>query len=218
MGAAHHGPAWAGEPYAAASAHHRSHDDGFLARHPPDRDAAVIDAGCGSGEFTARLAGIVDRGHVLGVEPDASMLTAARRRGAGIPNLTFSPGRLQDLDVVCGAASADLIVSRAVFHWVPLDEYAACYGAIHRTLRPGGWLHAESGAAGNIRRVTDLIDDACTHLGLSTTAALWQPDPGTAYELLERAGFDVDAGRCAASPSAADSTVSNSSPGSTHRC
>ena len=188
------GPSWAGEPYTAASAHHRTHDDWFLGRHAPGRDATVVDAGCGSGEFTTRLAGLVDGGHVVGVEPDASMLAAARRRGAGIDNLSFSPGRLQDLDVVCGEEAADLVVSRAVFHWVPLDEYEACYAAIRCVLRPGGWLHAESGAAGNIRRVTDLIDDTCTRLGLSTTAALWQPDPGTARELLERVGYDVDAG------------------------
>src|SRR5262245_50533684 len=149
--------AWQGDQYAPQAQHHRTLDEWFDAWHPPQPDDAVIDAGCGTGEFTARLAAIVPNGHVIGVEPDTSMLDRAREKTR--PNLEFRAGRLQDLDSVCEPASADLVVSRAVFHWIPISEYHRCYEAIARVLKPGGWFHAESGGFGNVQRIVSLMHD-----------------------------------------------------------
>lgn len=178
---------WAGADYVRASTHHRSYDDWFLAQHPPRPQDQVVDAGCGSGEFTARLAESVPNGSVIGVEPDPSMLEAARRHRAG--NLEFRAGRVQDLDRVCEPASTDLVVSRAVFHWIPLEEYVVSYAAILRVLRPGGWLHAESGGAGNVEAVREVLDLAAAQLSLGPARVTF-PHPGTVLELLESVGFD----------------------------
>src|SRR4051812_44290681 len=94
---------WEGRPYAAASAHHRAQDEWFLDRHRPAPDDRVVDVGCGSGEFTALLAGLVPGGSVLGVEPDASMVEAARRHRA--PNLSFVQARAQELDDIVDGGS-----------------------------------------------------------------------------------------------------------------
>ncbi|MFP4635728.1 MAG: class I SAM-dependent methyltransferase [Nitriliruptoraceae bacterium] len=181
-------PRWSGEHYAAAAEHHREFDDWFLDQYRPDPGDRVIDAGCGSGEFTARLAELVPDGEVVGVEPDHSMLEAARRHEA--ENLDFREGRLQDLDQVCEPSWADLVISRSVFHWIPIEEYLDCYRAIHHVLRPGGWLHAESGGAGNVQRLEAALDDIAAELGHAPGGVAF-PDAGTVLELLEQAGLDV---------------------------
>lgn len=179
---------WAGERYAQESGHHRSYDDWFLSQHPPKREDRIVDAGCGSGEFTARLAQLASDGHVIGVEPDPSMLAAAARHDAH--NLEFRQARLQELHEVCEPSWADLVVSRAVFHWLPLDDYLPSYRAVWRVLRPGGWFHVESGGAGNAGLLTRTLDEVGRRLGLGAAAVSF-PDAGLALELLEQAGFEI---------------------------
>jgi trans-aconitate methyltransferase len=182
------GAVWSGAEYAPQAAHHRSLDDWFLGAHAPRRADVVVDAGCGTGEFTARLATLVADGRVLGVEPDESMLERARAHAA--PNLEFRHGTLQELDASCAAASVDVVVSRAVFHWIALRDYLRTYVAIFRILRPGGWFHAESGGAGNVRALVTLLDDVAANQGLAPARVSF-PDAGTAMELLEGAGFSI---------------------------
>jgi ubiquinone/menaquinone biosynthesis C-methylase UbiE len=179
---------WEGGAYTRQAAHHRSLDDWFLSAHSPQDGDVVVEAGCGTGEFTARLAALVPNGRVVGVEPDESMLEQARAKSGS--NLEFLQGTLQELDRACAAASADLVVSRAVFHWLPWRDYARAYTAIFRILRPGGWFHAESGAAGNVRVLVALLDDVALHHGLAPARVTF-PDAGTAIELLERSGFRI---------------------------
>lgn len=179
---------WQGEAYASHAGHHRSVDAWFLDRHPPGRGDHVVDAGCGSGEFTLRVADLVGPGQVIGVEPDPSMLATARRHVRG--NVAFRRGHLQQLDQVCAPGSADLVVSRAVFHWIPLEDYRRCYQAILRVLKPGGWFHAESGGAGNVARVAAVLDGIAASHGLPPAAVTF-PHAGIVLELLEEVGFRV---------------------------
>jgi ubiquinone/menaquinone biosynthesis C-methylase UbiE len=177
---------WDGRAYAEASSHHRAQDEWFLSRHRPAPDARIVDVGCGSGEFTARLAGLVPDGSVLGVDPDRSMIEAARRHVA--PNLSFVSGRAQALDEVVPAGSVDLVVSRAALHWIPEHEHRRCYEAVRAVLRPGGVFHAESGGAGNVERFVTRLDAVAAGLGLPPSSATFLT-AGAAFELLEEAGF-----------------------------
>jgi SAM-dependent methyltransferase len=175
----------------AHHAHQRSADDWFMSRHQPAPDAYVVDVGCGSGEFTARLAEMVPGGRVVGVDPDEAVLASARTRQR--PNLRFVRGRVQDLYLAVPPCGVDLLVSRAMFHWLPLVEYPRCYTAAFTVLRPGGWLHAESGGAGNVRRVVELLDAVAADWGLPP-ARVTQPDAGTVHDLVAEAGFEIPAG------------------------
>jgi trans-aconitate methyltransferase len=179
---------WCGTDYRDQSAHHRLVDEWFLSRHRPAPDASVVDIGCGTGEFTARLAELVPHGQVVGVEPDESMLAAA----AAItrPNLRFVAGRVQELYLAVPPRSADLVVSRAMLHWIPLSEFPRCFTAIYTVLRPGGWLHTESGGAGNVRRVMEVMEAVAAEWGLPPARVTFL-DAGTAYELVTAAGFTV---------------------------
>jgi len=180
------GDRWEGRAYAEASAHHRDQDEWFLSRHRPSPADRVVDVGCGSGEFTARLAALVPGGSVVGVEPDPSMVDAARRHD--VPNLTVVQARAQDLDRVVEAGWADLVVSRAAFHWIPLAEQRRGYEAVRAVLRPGGVFHCESAGAGNVPRLIAVLDDVAAGLGLPPAQVTFLT-PSAAFELLEAAGF-----------------------------
>jgi trans-aconitate methyltransferase len=179
---------WDGRSYEDAASHHRAHDERFLIRHPPAPDADVVDVGCGSGEFTVRLASLVEAGHVVGIEPDPSMLAQAQRHIAA--NLSFIEGRAQELDRLVPARSFDLVVSRAMLHWIDIAEYPRCYEAVCSVLRPGGWFHAESAGAGNVSRLIDVLDDVAGGLGLPP-ARVTLPTAAAAFDLLEGAGFEI---------------------------
>jgi SAM-dependent methyltransferase len=178
---------WSGTAYARHSAHHRALDDWFLARHRPGSADVVLDLGCGSGEFSALLAGLVPDGRVIGVDRDPSMIEAARRHAA--PNLEFVQAAAEDVDGVVADSSVDLAVSRAMLHWLPLPRYPRCFEAVFRVLRPGGWFHSESAGAGNVAGVTRLLGEVAARHGLAPPPPF--PDPGTVFDLVVAAGFEI---------------------------
>lgn len=148
----------------------------------------MVDLGCGSGEFTARLAEMVPDGRVVGVEPDPSMLAAARRHAA--PNLEFVEGAAEHLDKLVAGSSVDLVVSRAMLHWMPLESYPRCFEAVFRVLRPGGWFHSESAGAGNVADVVALVDRTAMEHGLVPQSPSFV-DAGSAFDMVEAAGFEI---------------------------
>ena len=178
--------AWEGGAYAEAAGHHRALDEWFLERSRPAPGARVVDLGCGSGEFTTRLAELVPDGSVVGVDPDPSMIATARRHDA--PNLDFVEAPAQELDRVVEAGSADLVVSRAALHWIPLEDHQRCYEAVRTVLGPGGVFHAESAGTGNLPRIIAVLDDVAAGLGLPPARVTFLT-PSQAFELLEAAGF-----------------------------
>lgn len=182
-----HGAGWHGHEYAEHSGHHRAVDDWFLARHSPSDGDLVVDLGCGSGEFTARLASMVPRGRVIGIDPDESMLLSAERHAA--PNLELRRASAEELGEVVPASSVDLVVSRAMLHWLPVDRYLRCFEAVRTVLRPGGVLHSESAGAGNVAGIVALLDTVSSEHGLPVVEAF--PDPGQVLEILEAAGLEV---------------------------
>ena len=71
---------WDGKSYAANTGHHRRYDNRFLATLPLRPTDRVLDIGCGAGDLTATVAGLVPEGHVVGLEPQPSLLHEARSR------------------------------------------------------------------------------------------------------------------------------------------
>ena len=99
-----------GALYAANTAHHRAYDDAVLARVPLAPGTDVLDLGCGSGDFTARLVPLVAPGRVVGVDVSPSQVAHAR---AHHPGARFVAGRAQDVATLFAAASFDVVVSVA---------------------------------------------------------------------------------------------------------
>ena len=180
--------------YAANTGHHRQHDDWYLESFPARPTDRLLDVGCGSGDFTAKVAALVPGGEVVGVDPQPSLLVEAGRVAA--PNQRFVRGTAQRLGAALAAAGQDLlydgVFSRAALQWVPMADHPSVLAGVHDVLRSGGWFRLEMGGAGNVAGVVALLDDVSAILGGPTSPWAF-PGPGRYLELLEEAGFSVDA-------------------------
>ena len=99
---------------------------------------AILDAGCGTGEGTSRLAELFPRAQVKGIDIIEAHLARARERFAQIGSrLTFENG---DIYAIAAAdRSFDLTVCRHVLHAIPHPERVLA--ELVRVTRPGGYLH-----------------------------------------------------------------------------
>ncbi len=105
---------------------------------PPN--ARVLDLGCGIGRFLQALAPRV--AHITGLDLSARMVAEAKRRCAGLVNVTVRQSSGRDL-VGVASESLDLVLAADVFPY--LVEAGGSLAGIHvaeaaRVLRPGGAL------------------------------------------------------------------------------
>ena len=93
--------------------------------------AAVLEIGCGTGQFTRQLAGRAF--NLTAIDIGAAMVRAARR------NVADAAARFQVCSFEDFEASGpfDLIVSATAFHWI---DPGVGLAKAARLLRPGGWL------------------------------------------------------------------------------
>lgn len=111
--------------------HPWSHNDyfhGWILANLPQPCTVALDVGCGRGALAAALAPHVDR--VIGNDVDETMRAEARRRCAGLPNVTITDGDWSE-----DGQDLDLVTMVAVLHHL---NVADALSQVHRRLRPGG--------------------------------------------------------------------------------
>lgn len=131
----------------------------LVARHfPSDRDAAVLDLGCGHGAllYVAREAGY---SNLLGIDNSVAQVAAAKRLGVeGVHQ-----GDLFDAVRTLPDASRDVIVAFDVIEHFTKDELIDVTDHVLRVLKPGGrWIiHVPNGASpfGGASRYDDLTHE-----------------------------------------------------------
>jgi len=139
-----------------ATAYHAVSDPQFrwglevLERVPLRGDETVLDAGCGTGRLTAKLAERLPQGAVLACDLSENMVRGAREF------LTPQFGeRVQvfaaDMAALNLSTVADGVFSTAAFHWV--HDHDALFASLFRALKPGGWLIAQCGGGANLARL-----------------------------------------------------------------
>jgi ubiquinone/menaquinone biosynthesis C-methylase UbiE len=110
----------------------------LLARYTLPRHARILDAGCGTGEGSARLAEHFLDATVLGVDIIDTHLDYARARYQRLaPRLMFDHRSVFDLGLPDD--TFDLTVCRHVLHSIP--HTGQVLAELKRVTRPGGWLH-----------------------------------------------------------------------------
>ena len=186
-------PDWDGRAYAANTAHHRRYDARFLATVPLRPSDQVLDIGCGAGDLTATIAALVPDGHVVGLEPQPSLLAEARSRA--LPNQSFVEAPAQRLASEVDGPF-DVVFSQSVLHWVPWADHLTILRQCHAVLRPGGVLRIECGGGDNVREVVRFLDDVAESVaGASAPRAPWTFVHAGAYlDLLLDSGFTVENG------------------------
>jgi SAM-dependent methyltransferase len=97
---------------------------------------SVLDVGCGTGEFSSRVAAMYPEAKVVGVDLIEEHLELARRRYTH-PNLTFRQADAFELPFE--RDSFDLVVCRHVLQAIPTPERVVA--ELVRVAKPGGHLH-----------------------------------------------------------------------------
>lgn len=123
----------------------RAYLDRLVRDHfPADRNAAILDLGCGHGAilWAARRAGYTN---LVGLDASPEQVAAAERLG-------ITGVRQQDLREGLAAlpdAAQDVVILFDLFHYFDRDEQVALIDQVHRVLKPGGrWiLHVPNGEA-----------------------------------------------------------------------
>ena len=156
-----------------------------LDRLPLDGGERVLDAGCGSGRVTERLAERLPRGQVVALDGSASMIEAAQDRlarfGDRVEYVVADLGRELPIDPV------DAVFSTATFHWVP--DHDALFRNLAAVTNPGGRLVAQCGGAGNIASIQRVL----ATIGDGWTGDVHFETPLDTARRLEAAGFvDVE--------------------------
>jgi SAM-dependent methyltransferase len=112
------------------------HGEAAMAAHPPRPGERVLDIGCGFGDTTRRLAGLVgDEGEAVGVDVSEPFVELAAREAAeaGVANVSY---RLGDVQIADLGGPYDYVFSRmgVMFFANPVQALRNVRGA----MRPGG--------------------------------------------------------------------------------
>jgi ubiquinone/menaquinone biosynthesis C-methylase UbiE len=155
----------------------------LFARYGLNGNKRILDAGCGTGEATARLAELYPTANTLGVDIVDAHLERGRATCARFGDrVRFENRSIFDLGLP--SRTFDLVVCRHVIHAVPhVDRVLAEFV---RLLRPGGFLHLIAEDYGMIQFPQRTLDPL----------ALWPTVPA-AYG--PATGTDLFIGRRAAS-------------------
>jgi len=110
----------------------------LLRRYALPAEAHILDAGCGTGEGSSRLAELFPRAKVLGIDIIDHHLELARSRYASFaPRLSFEHQSI--FEIPAAGHSFDLTVCRHVLHSIPYPDRVIA--ELARVTRRGGYLH-----------------------------------------------------------------------------
>lgn len=150
----------------------------LLSPQPGER---ILDAGCGTGQLTAKLAATGAR--VTGLDNSPAMIEAAR---AACPSADFLLDSLTDFHP---PEPFDAIFSNAVLHWVrPPEDAARCMAA---ALKPGGRFVAELGGTGNVATLLNAANALLGERGHAPRQPWYFPSIAEYAAVLEQAGLEV---------------------------
>lgn len=95
----------------------------FLNTYHIDRNAHILDIGCGDGKMTTALAKRADQGKVLGIDNSSNMIQFSLKSfpKKQFPNLNFAQKKAED---IAFSKTFDLIVSFSCFHWIRKPKLA----------------------------------------------------------------------------------------------
>jgi len=142
-----------GGKYEQASAHQKEWGEKLIAEMDFRGDERVLDLGCGDGALTARIAGFLPGGKVIGIDASRGMTDVAL--GKSRDNLNFL---LMDIDDLDFAGLFDLVFSNATLHWV--KDHTRLLANVRRSLREGGVLRFDFAGDGNCSRFFKVIREA----------------------------------------------------------
>ena len=96
----------------------------------------LLEVGCSDGGNLIAMAQALPDARFVGIDTSSSAIAAARKRSAGIPNVSFEELSLADYEPP--ASSFDYVVAHGVYSWVPEDVRDALLALCARALPEHG--------------------------------------------------------------------------------
>jgi trans-aconitate 2-methyltransferase len=168
-------------------------------------DERVLDVGCGNGKVTRKIAALVPRGGVVGVDASARMIEFAKSSNAGgdaaasefaaLPtNLSFA---VMDARRLAFREEFDLVVSFNALHWVSEAEQPLALRGICAALKSNGIAQLRLVPRGARKSLEDVIEETAHSprwqkyfVGIRDPYLHMTPDAYTA--MAEQCGLRVD--------------------------
>ncbi len=186
--------AWDAQEYALHSSAQLKWAEELIGKLGIAGDESLLDIGCGDGKITARIAGLLPGGRVVGLDASSEMIQLARSqyRGKEHANLSFVQ---QDAREIKLPEQFNLVFSAAALHWV--QDHGAVLRGIKGCLNPGGRILLQMGGRGNARDVFAALQQVITvpprqpyFAGFTDPYSFYGPDD---YEVwLIQEGFRAD--------------------------
>lgn len=156
-----------------------------LAAMPPS--GRILDVGCGHGLFANALALGSPERRVLGVDPSGAKIRVARASSAGLPNVRYVQGTVQDVE----ERGFDAISILDVLYLLPFEEKLALLRACRERIARDGVLVLKTNDTRPAwkYRVARLQEEMMTGLGLTMGHGLYFLSRQQNAALLELAGF-----------------------------
>jgi trans-aconitate methyltransferase len=116
----------------------------------------ILDIGCGDGKVTVEMAGLVQKGFVVGVDNSHAMIALAIEQypPEKHKNLSFA---IMDASNLEFSNEFDVVFSNAALHWV--KNHKPVVDGIYKSLKPGGKALLQMGGQGNAKDILSVIDD-----------------------------------------------------------
>ena len=131
-----------GDKYKKASSHQKEWGNRLISELSFKGNEHVLDLGCGDGTLTARLAELVPRGLVLGIDSSQGMIDTAGKNERN--NLKFEKIDINQIDF---KEEFDLIFSNATLHWI--KDHSSLLSKVYESLKRSGTVRFNFAAAGN---------------------------------------------------------------------
>jgi SAM-dependent methyltransferase len=110
----------------------------YLRRLGVEGDETFLEVGCGGGAVTRKLAHLLPRGQVVGIDPSAYWVAYARRSLRGLPNVTLHVGDVLTENLASEAFDAALF--HFVFHEINSGDRPSTLSRVYDLLKEGGRL------------------------------------------------------------------------------
>ncbi|CAM3224849.1 class I SAM-dependent methyltransferase [Nocardioides dubius] len=130
----------------------------FADRAPEDHYDQIVDLGCGTGQYTLKLAEAYPRARITALDLSVSELSYAKRR-AEDAGLAIEFRRAAAEATGLDDESADLVTSYILLHEMPPHAIAKVFAEAFRLLRPGGHVHFGDVGAYATRSAYDAWND-----------------------------------------------------------
>jgi len=173
-------PTWDAQLYDRYGRFVSDHGDIILNWLEAKEGETILDAGCGDGALTQKIA--KSGATVVGIERAPSMVKAAQACGLDV--------RQMDLHTLEDKDHYQAIFSNAVLHWIA--DWPDVLARFYKALKPEGRLVVECGGFGNIAAIRTAIVALAKCYQVPTHAAAEQYlTIQSATTLLQQAGFKV---------------------------